>query len=271
MRKIFPLCAIGAAMLAALATGCNEQSKKGLEFFVVEGGGTYRLFNSAREFGTDEDITFTDSVSIMLPNALFENDVRPLYDSILKVAFDTVGTDYDGIVAKYMTRTIEQFGYNFERVDSVNPGTEADGFNTVSGTLVNLTPDLLVYSVSTSDYQPRAAHGLTTTYYINYDIRGGRVLSFNDLFDAGRADSLAAAIQTQADALEQVIGPTTIASLPAGNNFMLSPGGEIVFVYQPYEVASYAQGAIRISFYPYELVEYMTPFAIKYFNLSDLN
>lgn len=51
---------------------------------------------------------------------------------------------------------------------------------------------------------------------------------------------------------------------------MLAPGGEIVFVYQPYEVASYAQGKIRVSFYPYELVDYMTPFAVNYFKLSDI-
>jgi hypothetical protein len=96
------------------------------------------------------------------------------------------------------------------------------------------------------------------------------LLSARDIFRPETTDSLVATIQTQADALEQVIGPTTITALPANDNFMLAPGGEIVFVYQPYEVASYAQGKIRVSFYPYELVDYMTPFAVNYFKLSDI-
>ena len=63
---------------------------------------------------------------------------------------------------------------------------------------------------------------------------------------------------------------TTITDLPCDNNFYISSEGEIVFSYQPYEVASYAQGIIDIPFYPYELVSYMTPYAINFFGLTDL-
>lgn len=274
MRHIIVSGALSAALLAILATGCtgtSSPSDGAISFNTLETGAAYRLLNSAREFGTDEDITFTDSVRLVMPHKLFGHDATALRDSIMKVAFDSTGTDTKAVINGYMDRTAAMFGYPVEHADSLAPGTTPDGFTTVDGSIVNLTPELLVYCVTTSDYQPRAAHGMTTNYYINYDMRDHRVLAFADVFDTARTDSLTAAIQTQADALEQVIGPTTIAALPEGNNFMLSPTGEIVFVYQPYEVASYAQGTIRVSFYPYELVDYMTPFAVKYFGLSDIN
>ena len=43
-----------------------------------------------------------------------------------------------------------------------------------------------------------------------------------------------------------------------------------MFVYKPYEIASFAQGIISIPFYPYELVDYMTAESIDLFNLVDL-
>lgn len=275
MRKIFTLGALSAAtLIAAVATGCTGTAASGegaMSFATVETGTAYRLLNSAREFGTDEDIVFTDSVSLIMPQRLMGHKADALRDSILSVAFDSVGADTRSVISGYMDRTAAVFGYPVEKVDTLAAGTTADGYTRTDGTIVNLTPELLVYCVTTSDYQPRAAHGMSTSYYINYDMAGQRVLGFRDLFDPAKTDSLTMAIQTQADALEQVIGPTTIAALPEGDNFMLSPTGEIVFVFQPYEVASYAQGTIRVAFYPYELVEYMTPFAVRFFKLDDID
>jgi len=270
MKKTIPMCALSAALAAALAAGCSHDSgyDRSVTFNVEEGGSVYRLLNSSKEFGADEDILFSDSVKIMLPTSVFGAGTESLRDSIMSLAFDSIGHDFDAVMEGYITRTAGQFGYPLEKADATD--AMPDGFCYVSGSVVNLSPELMVYRVSTSEYQPRAAHGLTTNFYINYDMARARVLSFADLFDTTKTDSLTAAIQTQADALEQVIGPTTVTALPIRNNFMLSPDGEIVFVYQPYEIASYAQGAIHVSFYPYELVDYMTPFAVKFFRLSDL-
>jgi hypothetical protein len=43
-----------------------------------------------------------------------------------------------------------------------------------------------------------------------------------------------------------------------------------VFSYQPYEIASFAQGTINIPFYAYELIDYMSAEGIELFNLEDL-
>lgn len=261
-------CAVGTALIALGAASCSRTpaEDRSVDFRVVEHGSAYRLLHSAAEYGTDEDIIFADSVSLVLPEHVFGADIKPLTDSIMSLAFDTVGADFDAVMRSHVLSTAKQLGYAVEPVDT----TAADGFNVVSGSVVNLSPELLVYCVSTADYQPRAAHGMATNFYINYDMLSGRVLTFDDLFNPKMRANLVAAMQTQADALEQVIGPTTITELPAHDNFMISASGEIEFVFQPYEVASYAQGTIRVKFYPYELVDYMTPFAKDYFGLNDL-
>jgi hypothetical protein len=66
------------------------------------------------------------------------------------------------------------------------------------------------------------------------------------------------------------IGNTNVTELPADNNFFISSEDEIVFSYQIYEISS-SQDPINISFYPYELVDYMTEQAIDMFALRDLH
>ena len=263
---------MGAALAGMLTVGCTETAttdKTDVKFSTLEGAEAYTLENSAKEFGSEEDVTFASAVSMLMPEYLYGKDVKPLRDSILKMAFDTVGPDASALAKANMDRTVAQFGYKV-KTDTLAPGATADGFSTVTGTVVNLSPEVLVYCVSTSEYQPRAAHGMTTNFYVNYDMKDGKVMTFADMFKPEMTDSLAATIQTQADALEQVIGPTTISTLPSGDNFMLSATGEIEFVYQPYEVASYAQGTIRVAFYPYELAGFMTPYAKSFFKLPDM-
>ena len=75
-------------------------------------------------------------------------------------------------------------------------------------------------------------------------------------------------LRQRATQLAPAIGPTDIQSLPSMGNFYISLDDALVFVYQPYEVASYAQGSIAISFYPYQLTELLTPLGLKIFHLE---
>jgi hypothetical protein len=112
---------------------------------------------------------------------------------------------------------------------------------------------------------------MTDNQYISYIIPKAKILTITDLFTPEGIEALPKVIQQQADELSSAIGPTEIESLPAGNNFYISNDGQIIFAYQPYEVASYAQGEIQVPFYPYELVQYMTTYAINRFRLADLS
>ena len=85
-----------------------------------------------------------------------------------------------------------------------------------------------------------------TTYYVNYDMAAGSIVSLDDLFTPEGKASLVESIRSQAKEMRDVIGPTDITGLPSKDNFFLTNDNSIVFSYQPYEVASYAQGEIQI-------------------------
>lgn len=241
-----------------------------LDFDAIEFQSSYRLLKSADDYFRDSDLVYTDSVSLVLPNDKPGRDLSQLRDSILSLAFGAYSPNTDSLIVAFVDSDVRQFSYSAEAVPAVGVDS-ADGYQLISGSIVNYNPSLLVYEVANSTYSPGTVHGVTSRNYINYDIKANRILDGSLMFAADRRAELAVLLNRRAAEMSDVIGPTQIDSLPEGDNYYINPEGEIVFVYQPYEVASYAQGLISISFYPVELAEYLTPEAIKYFSLDDMN
>ena len=95
------------------------------------------------------------------------------------------------------------------------------------------------------------AHGNYGTTGASYDLRTGRRLRYDDIFlPAAQAQLpalLAAAVRPlvglkPGEPLDQQL---LVPKMPVTHNVLLTPGG-VVFVYQPYEIASYAQGEVRV-------------------------
>lgn len=231
---------------------------------------TYSLQNSAESFDREEDLIFVDSISMLIPTLIGSNDLKPLQDSIFKAAFDSTAIDHQALAKAYFSKINGELGFiSVEDKEKVNY-IQADGFNVVRGTVINLTPRLMVYCVANETMMPLAAHGMQLRTYINYNIENASIISLTDIFTEEGLTKLPEAIAKRADDRVTVFGPTEVEGLPHNGNFFISSAGEIVFAYQPYEIASYAQGFINIAFYPYELISYMTPFGIQFFCLNDL-
>ncbi|MCA8831246.1 DUF3298 and DUF4163 domain-containing protein [Hymenobacter pini] len=103
------------------------------------------------------------------------------------------------------------------------------------------------------------AHGMYGTYVRSYDTRTGRALRYEDIFRPGTKPQLEGILGRYArpalglkDA-EPLKNALFQNSLPATRNVYLTGGGA-VFVYLPYEVASYAQGEISV-FVPYSALQ----------------
>lgn len=263
------------AALALVATACSDSSKDAtLSFDSYTGSQTSRLEGSAKDFMQDTDVVYFDSVSLVLPITLNDCDVAVLRDTITSYALNVKGKPIRAAIDEFLSATSDAQGYKAVPLSAAqSKGSDlAQGFDIVSGFVVNLTPEILVYCVRNEGYQAGAAHGLTTRRYINYLIKDkGQVITLNTLFTKDGMRALPERIADQAEAMSDVIGATSVSALPADGNFYISSEGEIVFSYQPYEIASYAQGTVDIAFYPYELVDFMTPAAIKLFHLEDLN
>ncbi|MGM9853884.1 MAG: RsiV family protein [Muribaculaceae bacterium] len=207
--------------------------------------------------GESSDPIYRQSVSLVIPTALGDADISELNDSIISIALGCKDMKLNDAIPAWQKRTAEQTGYSVTPVKGT--AEEISCFDSVDGTVITLTPDLLVYRITASGYNWGAAHGMSINSYLNFSIKDKKLVTLATLFTPEGLAKLPALIAKAAKANEAALGPTSITALPEGGNFYLSEYGEVVFAYQPYEVASYAQGEIKVGLYPYELDAYLTP------------
>lgn len=264
---------IVALACVTTVTSCRENKSEDISFSTVQQGACYVLEGSGEVFGQDSDILFVDSVSLLMPERLGSCDLTELRDSIMSIALDTTGVPVNTAVDTWLDKSADESGWKARRL----PTTPSDGggmfagFTYSYGYIVNLAPEILVYCIQIDSYSPGAAHGMSGHSYLNYSLEGeGSMITLSKIFTPEGLKALPARIAEQAEALSDRIGTTQVTDLPAGGNFYISSEGEIVFSYQPYEIASYAQGTIDIPFYPYELVDFMTPYGVSLFHLEDI-
>ena len=272
------LSALAAFSSVFFLSSCSEKPQDGqienpvINFETYNVGATYCLLNTAELFGQEHDITYSDSLSVVLPTRIYDNDISALRERILSevLGINNV-TDIRSATKKSFENTVSQLGYQYRRVPAQNENPR--GFSYTSGFVVYLNSDIIVYCVSNDSFMPGAAHGMPSKLYINYWIssgKTGKILSLKDLFTSKGLKELPDMIAERAQTMSDLIGPTSVEGLPENDNFFISSEGQIVFVYQPLEIASYAQGFINVTFDPYELLGQMTPYAIELFGLSDL-
>lgn len=264
LRTTLPI--IAAAAIIASCSHTGDTPSTDITFETITGTYAYRLAGSARDYMRDSDIICYDSASVLLPLTLPGCDVTSLRDSIVSAAFDTVAEPAAAMRAYFASQGAES-GYP---TDTTTYATEAnaDGLLLVDGAVTYLTPAWMTYCVTTGISMPGAAHGITTRRYINYSIADGRQITLRSIFTPAGIERLPGLIASQARRMKAILGPTTIDALPAADNFYLSADGTIVFAYQPYEVASYAQGEIRVPFYPYQLSDLLNDTGLRIFGLN---
>lgn len=273
---IIALSSILASGFASCTDRCATDCQPGanIAFTTFQRSATYSLVGSAADFFSDKDVQFYDSVSIVMPLRIASADITALCDSICAYAFDAkAGTPVMEAAAMWMRTRPAEGGYKAVRTSTED--ATALGEASVNGFVHILTPSRLVYCVHSESLEPGAAHGMNSTRYINFgysqesSLQG--IITLNDLFSAGGLKEMPRLIGDRASELFSAIGPTDVEGLPENGNFYINSLGEIVFSYQPYEIASYAQGNIEIAFEPYELVDLLSPKGIAYFGLEDLN
>jgi len=95
------------------------------------------------------------------------------------------------------------------------------------------------------------AHGNYGSTGASYDLRTGRRLRYADIFRPAAAAQLPALLEAAVRPLvglaadESLDKQLFVKQMPVSKNVYLTTGG-VVFIYQPYEIASYAQGEIRV-------------------------
>lgn len=263
MKKLVLAALAAAALAGASCSRSGDDSTIAFE--------SYEAISSWRftAEGVDSDAVYADSVSIVMPVSIAGCDITALRDSIMSMAFGVTGKPIAEAADTWMRTNAADKGCTGQPLDPTGQ-YDAVGFDNLSGFVANMQPDILVYCVRQEEYG--VANDLTTRRYINFALKnGGYIITLDHIFTPEGLANLPARIAEQAQAISDIIGTTTIDALPGDGNFYISSEDEIVFSYQPYEVASHAQGTVDIAFFPYELVDYMTSEGIHMFHLEDLS
>lgn len=266
-RLILP--AIAAISIGTLLPACSGNSRDTIAFTTVTGGHATRLLNSARDFGRDSDITYYDTVALMLPADILGQDITALRDSIISAALDTVCSDPSEAMKALYGEYVADIGYDTVAVAATADELyTADGFTMVTANVFSMTPHRLTYRITNASYPPGAANGMTASRYITYDIDSARIVTLATIFTPAGLEKLPQLIAGKARKMAAILGPTNITALPSDGNFYVDLDGTMAFVYQPMEVASHAQGEVAVPFYPYILSDYMTPDGLAFFGLA---
>lgn len=268
------------AIIAALAgaiyfTSCTDTAQQPQEaaadnlisFRNIELARSYRYVNSASSYGADSDVVMACKAELLMPVKILGADISILQDSILRRAFviDNANiANCDSAAAAFFHTRCSEAGFELsEKIvhpDSIDDFyTRYNGYVSVDINPVTLTENVLAMQTIRGQYEPYAAHGIYSIWYVNYDIKAGRIISLDDILKPEGIAMLPKMIKKQARAMSTYLGPTQADRLPVDNNFYINARNELVFAYQPYEIASFAQGEIRIPIPAYRITEYLTP------------
>lgn len=271
MKKATSLSLCATLAFAAAVVSCNRSDNNGgsICFDDRREAAAFTLDGSAEEYGTDANLRVACRANLLMPTKVYGNDVNGLQDTIRRMAFGS--TDGVSLPQDYFRKSAGEFGFALTPLElteaatdslaaSAAAGNDYDGFVSVEGYVQSLTQKILSYAVSTDSYAPHAAHGMYGISYVNYDIEGARVFGLSDIFTPEGLQALPGVIRTTAERMTGSIGSTTIETLPADNNFTVEPDGDVVFVYQPYEVASFAQGIINVPVPAYTVDSLLTDY-----------
>lgn len=129
-----------------------------------------------------------------------------------------------------------------------------------------------LFVVSNFDYSyTGGAHGNYGTGFTNLDLKRKKVLALNDVITKKGIEKLPVLLEKYFKIQRGVPQEKTlmdaglfIDTIPVNENFMISPGN-IMFNYVPYEIASYADGEIKITIPLNEFQDYVKPEVIELF------
>lgn len=254
---------IGAALFSL--ESCNNQNDpNSIAFNRIAANENYRAVGSAQEYESESDLNINCKAELLMPTAIYEHDIKALQDSIFSYALDTTSHDITTLTLPALRRQAENM--SFEIADTT-ASSEYDGYFSTYGNIVNLTPTFMSYGVTNYTYYPHAAHGMYSSRYINYDLTEGKIVTLEDILTEEGFIKIIDYIREVSENMGVRLLDSEINSLPANNNFYINNELQLVFVYQPYEIAPYSEGIINIPINIYIISDLITPYGTNLLGL----
>lgn len=240
-----------------------------------------------------EDASIDKYYNVEIPDSLkspmLENEGYSLHNSakvIWPASIDgTVPTDlqreilltaFDDSVSTTLNEALESFsktGYGLKKED-IKKLTETDSakanageiMQSVSVEMTRANDKMLVFSIFIQNNFAGAAHGMYSAWFVTYDRIGKNVVTLDKLFTDKEKLRKLLESQRRKDLKEQGIDydDYMIDKFPISESFCIE-GSNISFTYQPYDIASYAEGmqTVSLSYYDMNQAGILTPYAKK--------
>ena len=237
-----------------------------VSFLPKSGESMYECVNDTL-FGTDVPLYSAVSASVMWPVSVQGGNVKSLQDSLLSRCFgkNAVGQSLDVALQNYLADAPHADVSELRPVDSIpSVGMPRVLSREVEASVLSLNENVLVYKIYNYMYEG-GAHPLYFTSFVNYDIKGGRVLGVGDLFETGTDAEVIAAIKANLyeryraanDAELAEYSGINVEDLYVTSTFYIADG-YVVFHYNPYEVGPWVIGAIEVPVPAFQLEPVLT-------------
>jgi hypothetical protein len=221
------------------------------------------------------DYYSTSAVSLQWPTKFGGNNIKALQDSLLFEVFGTHGKSVEEAIASYVNNPIGAESSKPVVVDSVpsNDNVRVLG-QSVDVSSVGFCEKYIVFR-SFFIEDGGGAHPVSHSHFLNYDIESNKVLYYNDIFLPGNEKKLLDIIKQAlcdkyyASDLREVQdkGSIFIDQLMVSREVYLTDR-DIVFYYNPYDIAPWSAGAIEVPVSVYDLGDYLTPTVKSLYNIQ---
>lgn len=198
------------------------------------------------------------SATIEYPSAHVNADVLLKLQQLVKTA--SLGNAYEGESAQQAVADwMDELEAEYEAENRYFLSSEADeevratfsAENFVDASIYSICDGMMSYQVRSYVYSG-GAHGLSSTNYIVIDLHNGQVLTETDIFpdktDDQLTEMLREAFVAQKNMSEEELTERgfELDAIFANSNFYLNDDS-VVFVFNPYDIAPYAEGEQRIA------------------------
>ena len=221
----------------------------------------------------DRDTTYFDNTfSALWPEVINGKPCEELQQALFRAMTDSAALNQLDLVANYLLDPASYTDCDAKRLTPVK-AIKCDD-NKLSTSEVNvvmetMTDRLLTYRLSTYSYMAGGAHGIYANNYVTYDLDSCKAVTLADVIADTtllRTAILKSIKQVYNYGKDDLFWPDN-GLLPLPGDFYFQDN-VLHVVYQVYEIASYAQGAIDAPIYPYllkdeEIKRLFTPYGLK--------
>lgn len=149
---------------------------------------------------------------------------------------------------------------NMQATELKPDSTECGSGSSTQLAIVLATPKVIVWECYNYEYPYMAAHGTTDYTYVNYNVSTGKILTLSDMMKKGYESALVKMIREKLRDNDNLIVSVDSIAIPA--NWRVAPSG-LEFIWEPYEIAPYSEGVVRVLLDTGDLELLLTKEALK--------